>query len=130
MATVTITTSETTIFKLTRDNYNHTGEYCVWVKNTGATALNSFKIKGRNSSSGIWEDIVTTTTHWTTIPSEVSKLLLMVDSSNPTVLAAASEFDFCINYGMPLEIQLTATVASGYTTIEYELTEAIFPLAS
>lgn len=130
MATVTITTNETTIFKLTREDLCHTGNYVVWLKNTGSTALNSFKLKGRNSSKGRWEDIVTTLTQWTTISPDVSMMLLMVDGSNPTTLASTNEFNFSFYYSMPLEMMLSATVASGSTTIEYELNQAWFPVAS
>lgn len=130
MATVTITTNETTIFKLTREDLCHTGDYTVWIKNTGVTALDSFKMKGRNSSKGLWEDIVTTTAQWTTIPPSVSKMLLMADGNDPTVLGSTSEFNFSFYYSMPLEIMLSATVASGSTTIEYEINQACFPVAS
>lgn len=111
--TVTVTDSTTEL--LTIDNF---GTFAFWVKNSGATALDSFAIQGRNSPDAAWIDILSTSDFAT-----ASNFLIMTnDSVDPTALAADEEFNFALTNITFLELRLIATVASGTTTIDVKST--------
>lgn len=117
-SSVSVGTSETTIATL----LGVPGIYRIGVKNTGANALNSFKIVGRNITGGTWEDIVTTSTEFTTIPSNVNGFLLSSSSSvSPTTLASNATWHGTIDTKYFYEVAIVATVASSTTTLTVQI---------
>lgn len=127
MAVYTVSTAETTLFRLSRARIDHTGSYLLWVKNSGATALNSFKLQGRNSPDGVWQDIVVLAADWLT---PTTATLEATSTTDPTTLAAGSEFNACLLHRYTLELRIVATVASGSTLVTVEVNPSEFPIGS
>ena len=122
IGTVTIGTAETEIVHLSA-----TGWWRIAIHNAGATALNSFKIQQPrlrvvNGSEVIdgWDDILASSDDYLTIPSSVSGFLLRSDDTvSPTTLAANGSWSAALDTRTCFVVRLTATVASGTTTIGY-----------
>lgn len=114
---VTVNTSNTVIFSIYVP-----GKYRIYLKNSGATATNACKIQCRNSSNGAWQDIVSTTTDFTTIPGAIANFLLASDDTiDPTALTAGQEWNGAIDSKLFAEVRMIATVASGSTAIDVEV---------
>ena len=114
---VTVGTSDTVIFSI-----NIPGKYRIGISNAGATATNACKIQGRNSSGGAWQDIVSTTADFTTIPGAIANFLLASDNTiDPTALTAGQEWNGAIDSKTFAEVRMIATVASGSTAIDVEV---------
>ena len=114
---VTVNTSNTVIFSIYVP-----GKYRIYLKNAGATATNACKIQCRNSSNGAWQDIVSTTTDFTTIPGAIANFLLASDNTiDPTALTAGQEWNGAIDSKSFAEVRMIATVASGSTAIDVEV---------
>lgn len=114
---VTVNTSNTVIFSIYVP-----GKYRIYLKNSGATATNACKIQGRNSNGGAWQDIVSTTADFTTIPSAIANFLLASDDTiDPTALTAGQEWNGAIDSKSFAEVRMIATVASGSTAIDVEV---------
>lgn len=114
--TVTVTDSTTELLKI--ENF---GTFAFWLKNTGATALNTFAIQGRNSLDATWLNVLSSTAEFGTS----SDFLIMFDDAvDPTILGAGAEFNFAIANNTFLELRAIATVAAGSTTLDLEVTNA------
>ena len=115
--TVLVGTGTTELFQL-----DSPGIYRIYLKNAGATATNACKIQCRNSSNGAWQDIVSTTTDFTTIPGAIANFLLASDDTiDPTALTAGQEWNGAIDSKSFAEVRMIATVASGSTAIDVEV---------
>lgn len=116
---VLVTTSTSELFAL-----DSPGIYRIWIKNTGATALNSCKIQGRNSASAAWVDVVSSADEFQN-PAGNSRggfLILTDDAVNPVTLDAGAEWNGSIDATTVLEVRMVATVASGTTAVKSEVT--------
>lgn len=99
------------------------GIFAVFLKNAGAVPLNSFAIQGRNSSIATWVDIATTAEQFLSLPSSLNSFLTASDASiSPTLLPANGEWNGAIYNRTFLYFRLVATVASGSTEIDVEVT--------
>lgn len=99
------------------------GYYLLAFKNAGSVALNSFKIQGRNSTSGEWVDIVSTYEEFTTLSGTVGTFLQSSDSViSPTTLAPGAEWNGSIFNTTFLSVRTIASVASGSTNVNVEVT--------
>ena len=115
--TVLVETGTTVLLSLSAP-----GIYRIYLKNSGATATNACKIQGRNSSNGAWQDIVSTSTDFTTIPGAIANFLLASDDTiDPTALTAGQEWNGAIDSKTFAEVRMIATVASGSTSIIVEV---------
>ena len=112
-ATTTVSTTTTQLCLLTEP-----GVYRLTVTNTGATALNSFAIQGRNSTDDAWENVVSSGSDFTTIPDRITCFLLRSDdTTSPTTLAGSGVWTGSIDSKTFIQIRLVATVAAGTTTV-------------
>ena len=112
-ATTTVGTTATQLCLLTGP-----GVYRLTVKNTGATALNSFAIQGRNSTDDVWENVVSLAADFTTIPDRIKAFLLRSDdTTSPTTLVGSGVWTGAIDSKTFIQIRLVATVAAGTTTV-------------
>jgi hypothetical protein len=117
-ADVSVTDSATELFNLNLVP----GVYRIFLKNIGATALDSCAIEGRNSLSAAWVDVVSTTAEFTTIPDAIAGFLKSSDDTiDPTALTAGQEWNGSISTPSFRYVRMVATVASGSTTIKVEV---------
>lgn len=97
------------------------GIFRIWLKNGGATATNSCKIQGRNSTDAAWVDVVATATDFTTIPAAIAGFLLISDDTiTPTALTAGQEWNGVIESRYS-QTRMIATTGSGQTSIAVEV---------
>lgn len=113
-ANVSVTSADTELFSLNIVP----GTYRIFLKNIGATALDSCAIQGRNSLDGAWVDILSATADFAT----ATNFLVMTDDAiDPTVLAADEEWNGTINTSTFRFIRMIAATASGSTLITVEV---------
>lgn len=115
---VSVGTSSTELFNLDSPGTR----YRIFLKNLGATATNSCAIQVRNSTTAAWKSIVSTSTQFTTIPSDIAGFLVASDDAiTPTALTAGQEWFGAIDTRAYRYVRLVATVASGTTNIAVEV---------